>query len=150
MAHVAETIEIHATLEKVFPYAVSHKNAAKFIASVTSYDPTTEASRGVGARFAMGISILDFRFTQELEVVDLQLGRFLHVRSLSGQPLSDAKWSFEPTIKGTQVTYEISYELPDMFLGRKIDETTRKKLDIQIQADVSQTLTNLKDHLEAS
>jgi uncharacterized membrane protein len=148
MTQISESIEIRVPLDQVFIYTVSHRNAAKFIASVTSYDPTTEAHRGVGARFAMGVSILDFRFTQELEVIELRRGRLLHVRSLSGQPFKEAKWSFEPTSHGTRVTYELSYDLPEVFLGRQIDETVRQQLDEQIRKDTRQTLTNLKGSLE--
>ncbi|MFW9831717.1 MAG: SRPBCC family protein [Candidatus Thorarchaeota archaeon] len=148
MTFVSERIDIFAPLEQVFKYAVNHRNATKFIASVTSYDPTTEALWGVGARFAMGVRVNDFRFTQELEVIELQMGRSLHVRSISGQPFQDAKWLFAHTSKGTQVTYEISYDLPAMFLGRKLDEKTRKTLDTQIRADAKQTLKNLKEHFE--
>jgi len=149
MTDISESIEIHAPLEAVFKFAVSYRNAPKFIASVTSYDPTTEALWGVGARFAMGVSILDFRFTQELEVVELQMGRALRVRSLSGQPFQDAKWFFEHTGSGTRVTYELAYELPQVFLGRKIDETTRQQLDEKIRADARQTLENLKTEIES-
>lgn len=148
LTDVSESIEIKVPLEQVFKYTVNHRNAAKFIASVTSYDPTTEALWGVGARFAMGVRVKDFRFTQELEVVELQMGRSLHVRSLTGQPSQDAKWFFEHTALGTQVTYEISYDLPEAFLGRKLDEKTRKELDGQIRADTRQTLENLKASLE--
>lgn len=150
MTQVTESIEIRAPLNKVFYYAVNHRNAAKFIASVTSYDPTTEALRGVGARFAMGVSVKNFRFTQELEVIDLQRERFLHVRSISGQPFKDAKWRFEPTANGTRVTYEIAYDLPEIFLGQKLDEADRQEIDDQIRVDAKKTLTNLKDHLEKS
>ncbi|MFX1510821.1 MAG: SRPBCC family protein [Promethearchaeota archaeon] len=150
MAEISESIEIKAPLEQVFKYAVNHRNVPKFIASVTSYDPTTEALWGVGTRFAMGVSVKDFRFTQELEVVELQLGRSLHVKSLSGQPFQDAKWFFEHTASGTRVTYKINYNLPEVFLGRKIDEKTRQQLDDQIRSDARQTLENLKNHLESS
>jgi len=148
MTHLAESIEIRAPLDRVFTYAVNYRNAPKFIASVTSYDPTTEAHRGVGARFAMGVRLLDFRFTQELEVVELQRGRLLHVRSLSGQPFSEAWWRFEPTSTGTFVTYELTYTIPEVFLGRQIDEETRSKIDAQIRADAKQTLLNLKEQIE--
>lgn len=148
MTDISESIEIKAPLEQVFKYAVNHRNVPKFIASVTSYDPTTEALWGVGARFAMGVSVKDFRFTQELEVVEIQLGRSLHVRSLSGQPFQDAKWFFEHTANGTQVTYQIAYELPEVFLGRKIDEKIRQQLDEQIRSDARQTLQNLKTQFE--
>jgi uncharacterized membrane protein len=148
MVDISESIEIKAPLEQVFKYAVNHRNVPKFIASVTSYDPTTEALWGVGTRFAMGVSVKDFRFTQELEVVELQLGRSLHVKSLSGQPFQDAKWFFEHTASGTRVTYEITYNLPEVFLGRKLDEKTRQQLDDQIRSDARQTLENLKKHLE--
>jgi uncharacterized membrane protein len=150
MTDISERIEIKAPLEQVFKYAVNHRNVPKFIASVTSYDPTTEALWGVGARFAMGISVKDFRFTQELEVVEIQLGRSLHVRSLSGQPFQDAKWFFEHTASGTQVTYEITYNLPEVFLGRKLDEKIRQQLDEQIRSDARLTLENLKTHFEKS
>ena len=150
MTDISESIEIKAPLEQVFKYAVNHRNVPKFIASVTSYDPTTEALWGVGARFAMGVSVKDFRFTQELEVVELQLGRSLHVRSLSGQPFQDAKWFFEHTASGTRVTYEIAYDLPEVFLGRKLDEKTRQQLDEQIRSDARLTLENLKTQFEKS
>ncbi len=150
MTDISESIEIKAPLEQVFKYAVNHRNVPKFIASVTSYDPTTEALWGVGARFAMGVSVKDFRFTQELEVVEIQLGRSLHVRSLSGQPFQDAKWFFEHTASGTRVTYGISYNLPEVFLGRKLDEKTRQQLDEQIRLDARQTLRNLKLQFEKS
>ena len=150
MTDVSESIEIKAPLEQVFKYAVNHRNVPKFIASVTSYDPTTEALWGVGARFAMGVSVKDFRFTQELEVVEIQLGRSLHVRSLSGQPFQDAKWFFEHTARGTQVTYEIAYNIPEVFLGRKLDEKTRQQLDEQIRSDARLTLENLKIQFEKS
>ncbi|MFX1540790.1 MAG: SRPBCC family protein [Promethearchaeota archaeon] len=150
MTDISESIEIKAPLETVFKYAVSYRNAPKFIASVVSYYPTTEALWGVGARFAMEVSVMDFRFTQELEVVDLQLGRSLQVRSLSGQPFQNAKWFFEHTANGTRVTYELSYQLPEVFLGRKIDEKIQTQLDEQIRSDARQTLTNLKEHLEVS
>ena len=148
MTDISESIEIKAPLEKVFKYTVNYRNVPKFIASVTSYDPTTEALWGIGTRFAMGVSVKDFRFTQELEVVELQLGRSLHVRSLSGQPFQDAKWHFEHTTTGTRVTYEITYQLPEVFLGRKIDEKTQKALDTQIRIDARKTLTTLKTQIE--
>ncbi|MFX1562571.1 MAG: SRPBCC family protein [Promethearchaeota archaeon] len=148
MTHITEAIEIHAPLEQVFHYAANHRNAAKFIASVTSYDPTTEAQVGVGARFAMGIKVLDFRFTQELEVIELEKGRFLHVKSISGQPFTEAKWHFKPTSSGTHVTYEVYYLLPERFLGKQLDKAAQQKLDGQIKSDARQTLTNLKAHLE--
>ncbi len=148
MTDISESIEIKVPLEQVFKYAVNHRNVPKFIASVTSYDPTTEALWGVGARFAMGVSVKDFRFTQELEVVEIQLGRSLHVRSLSGQPFQDAKWFFEHTASGTRVTYEIAYDLPKVFLGRKLDEKTRQQLDEQIRSDARQTLENLKTQVK--
>ncbi len=148
MTDISESIEIKAPLEKVFKYAVNHRNAPKFIASVTSYDPTTEALWGVGARFAMGVQVKDFRFIQELEVIELQLGRSLHVRSLSGQPFQDAKWFFEHTANGTRVTYQISYELPQVFLGRKIDNKAIRQLDQQIRSDAKKTLSNLKAYFE--
>ena len=150
MTDISESIEIKAPLEQVFKFAVNHRNVPKFIASVTSYDPTTEALWGVGARFAMGVSVKDFRFTQELEVIEIQLGRSLHVRSLSGQPFQDAKWFFEHTASGTRVTYDIAYELPEVFLGRKLDEETRQALDEQIRLDARQTLQNLKKQFEDS
>jgi uncharacterized membrane protein len=150
MTDISESIEIKAPLEQVFKYAVNHRNVPKFIASVTSYDPTTEALWGVGARFAMGVSVKDFRFTQELEVVEIQLGRSLHVRSLSGQPFQDAKWFFEHTASGTRVTYEIAYDLPEVFLGRKLDEKIRQQLDKQIRSDARLTLENLKKQFEKS
>jgi uncharacterized membrane protein len=150
MTDISESIEIKAPLEKVFKYAVSYRNAPKFIASVISYHPTTEALWGVGSRFAMEVSVMDFRFTQELEVVDLQLGRSLQVKSISGQPFQDAKWFFEHTANGTRVTYELAYRLPEIFLGREIDEKTQTQLDEQIRSDARQTLKNLKQHLEAS
>jgi len=150
MTHLAESIEIRAPLDRVFAYAVNYRNAPKFIASVTSYDPTTEAHRGVGARFAMDVKILDFRFTQELEVVELQWGKLLHVRSISGQPFSEAWWRFEPTPTGTLVTYELTYAIPEIFLGRQIDEETKQRIDSQIRADAKQSLFNLKEQIEGS
>jgi hypothetical protein len=55
---------------------------------------------------------------------------------------------FEHTASGTQVTYEITYQLPEVFLGRKIDEKTRKELDDQIRSDARKTLTTLKAQIE--
>jgi len=150
MTRVSETIEIRTPLAQVFNYAVNYRNATKFIASVTLYEPASETARGIGARFAMEITIRDFRFTQEVEVVELQENTLLAVRSISGQPFSEATWRFAAGAGATKVTYEIAYTLPDVFLGRKITEASRRQIDKQIRADVKQSLTKLRTLLEGS
>jgi uncharacterized membrane protein len=150
MTRICESIEIRTPLAQVFNYAANHRNATNFIASVTCYEPTSETARGIGARFAMEITVQDFRFTQEVEVVELQENKLLAVRSISGQPFSEASWRFAATPRTTKVTYEIAYTLPDVFLGRKIAEASRRQIDKQIRADVKQSLTNLKTLLEGS
>jgi uncharacterized membrane protein len=148
MTRISETIEIRKPLVQVFNYGANYRNATKFISSVTCYEPTSETARGVGARFAMEITIQDFRFTQEVEVVELQENKLLTVRSISGQPFSEASWRFAATPHGTQVGYEILYTLPDVFLGRKINEAARRQIDKQIRADVKQSLAKLKSQME--
>jgi uncharacterized membrane protein len=150
MTSISETIEIRAPLVEVFNYAVNYRNATKFIASVTCYEPTSETARGVGARFAMEITIQSFRFTQEVEVVELEENTVLTVRSISGQPFSEASWRFTAGTHMTKVTYGIEYILPDVFLGQKINEASRRQIDKQIHADAKQSLANLKSQVERS
>jgi hypothetical protein len=98
----------------------------------------------------MEITIKDFRFTQEVEVVELEENRLLRVRSISGQPFAEASWRFAATPRGTQVGYEVVYTLPDVFLGRKITDAARQTIDKQILIDVRQSLAKLKSLMEGS
>lgn len=150
MKRISEIIEIRMPLTQVFNYAVNYRNATKFIASVTCYEPTSETARGVGARFAMEITIKDFQFTQEVEVVELEENKLLAVRSISGQPFAEASWRFVATARATKVTYEVAYTLPDVFLGRKISDSSRQQIEKQIRADARQSLVNLKSQVEGS
>jgi len=55
-------------------------------------------------------------------------------------------WTFEPTAKGTKLTFSLDYEVPYSVLGKVIDKL---KVGKDIEKSMSQMQENIKKALEA-
>jgi uncharacterized membrane protein len=144
MTHIKRSIEINAPVEKVFQYAADWQNWPKFFVGVYEFQPTTEITRGSGARYAYKAEMLGMKAPVETEIQD-----FVENEGWTGIATKGVKhktqWLFEPIEGGTKFTYGVSYQMPVPLIGGILDKLFMKPAWVKIVED---SLQNLKEQTE--
>jgi uncharacterized membrane protein len=144
MTDIERSIEINARVEKVFQYAADWQNWPKFFEGVSDFRPTTETTRGTGARYAYRVEMLGMKTAVETEIQD-----FVENGGWTGTATKGMKhktrWVFEGDNGKTKFTYGLTYDLPVPILGGVDDALFMKPAWEKI---IENSLQNLKRLVE--
>jgi uncharacterized membrane protein len=142
MTYIERSIEIDAPVEKVFQYAADWQHWPKFFEGVSDFRPTTETTRGNGARYAYKAAMLGMKTAVETEIQD-----FVEDEGWTGTATKgmkhETRWVFEEDDGKTRFTYGLSYDLPVPILGGVLDAWFMKPVWEQIVEDSLQNLKRL-------
>ncbi|UCG83813.1 MAG: SRPBCC family protein [Dehalococcoidia bacterium] len=146
MTYIEQSIEINAPVEKVLQYAADWENWPKFFEGVYDFRPTTETTRGTGARYAYKAGMLGMKAAVETEIHD-----FVENKGWKGVATKGMKhqtcWIFEEVNGKTKFTYGLGYWLPVPILGGILDKKFMKPAWERI---IDNSLQNLKKQLNES
>jgi len=144
LARIGRAIEINVTPDQVFNYIRDLEKMPEWMPSCKSHKITSEQKYGVGTT---------------THCVMEQAGRIIEWDSVVTEYVENEKmawhcekpskndgiFEFEPTEKGTKVTFTMDYDLPYSILGMIIDKL---KVSKAIEKNVEEGLTKLKEILE--
>jgi uncharacterized membrane protein len=128
------TAECAAPVEQVFDYIADYRTTPDWFYGVKSWEPVTEETRGVGARFEAAVSLgLTIRSTVELqEYVENEL---MVINAVEGFP-NRSRWRFSPSATGgpgtTTVQCEFSYEFPGGIAGKAMAKVVEPVVKIAV------------------
>lgn len=120
MTRVESSVEIAAPLEEVFAYASDWRTWEQWWLGVFDFRPTTEATRGNGARYAYKTRLAGVAIEVETEIHDFVENVGWRGVGTRGVPHT-TRWVFEPAGAGTRFTYVLEYRLPVPLLGPLFD-----------------------------
>jgi len=144
MTRIEKSIEINAPVEKVFEFVADWENVSKYFMGISDFKPTTEKTRGDGARFSFKAKILGVEQEMEEEVSNFVENEGWTMTSVTDFESKD-HWAFEPLDDQTKVTYTLEYELLGT-LQKVLDALLVKR---QWETNIEKSLQNLKRLLEA-
>ena len=140
MTRIEKSIEIEAPVEKVFNFAADWQNKSKWYAGIHDWKPTTEKTRGVGARFVFKTKFLGREDETEMETDNFAQNESIGYKSVRGVE-SRHKMLFASLGGRTKVTDISEYTLPIPVLGWLVDALVFKR---RMHRNSEDSLQNLK------
>lgn len=145
MTKISKSVFIASPIDKVFKYASDYTKWEDWFEGVSDFKPTTETTRGNGARYIYKASMLGMNMGIETEIVDFVENKGWKGKGTKGVS-STTFWEFEPKDKGTRMTYGLEYDMPIPLIGKWLDNTFMKP---QWEKIISNSLENLKSKMES-
>jgi uncharacterized membrane protein len=145
MTRIERSIEIAAPVEEVFDFVADWRNKSNWYVGVLDWRPTTEQTRGVGARFVFKTKFMGMHPETEMETrafVDNQNIEYVSIRGtdLKRQVL------FVSLDNRTRVTDISEYKLPMSLLGDLIDALSFRRRQERRAEESLQNLKRLTEH----
>lgn len=142
LSEINKSIVIDASAEEVFDFTGDWRNLPKYQPGIKDWQPTTEKTRGEGARFFYTTKELGMEFDIETEIIKATLNEKRAWKTVSGADI-EAQWFFEPLNGRTKTTYILEYGLPIPIIGNIIDVLlVRDRREIWVE-DMLQNLKTL-------
>lgn len=137
MTRVEASVDIRAPLADVFAYASDWRKWDEWWEGVSGFQPTSEPTRGDGARYAYKTRIAGVRTNIETEIHDFAENVGWTGIVVKGPP-HKTKWVFEGKGDLTRFTYILEYTLPVPILGPLLDSLLmrpgwRRRLEKSLQ-----------------
>jgi carbon monoxide dehydrogenase subunit G len=144
---LTNTIEIEASPEKIWNWAMDQKNMNEASKGFSESTWTSTAPYGVGS-VSHFISRAGGTTTEtDLEVTEFVVNKKFAQRSIGASKTKMAfSYTLEPAAKGTKVALDIDYEVPYSILGKLIDKL---KVQKDVEKGNSKLLENMKKAIEA-
>lgn len=142
MAKLAQSITIHAPVDKVFAYVQDPNNVPEFWPSVLEVKDVEQLPNG-GTRFRYVYKMAGMQFTGTSEDTEVIANQRVVNRSRGGVE-STMVWTYQPEGEGTKLTVDTDYTVPVPLLG-KLAEAVIAKL---AENEGELLLRNLKVRME--
>jgi carbon monoxide dehydrogenase subunit G len=146
MAKLTKSIEIEASPEKVFTFINDHEKMNKVNKGMTEGEYTSKGPVGVGTTMHFVA-----RVGRQTGEFDMKITEFVKNKKVASRTIGaskvkmDQSWTFEPTAKGTKLTYSMDYELPYSILGKVLDKL---KFGKDMEKTMEKAMENVKKALE--
>ena len=117
--HIHKETDCAAPLDKVFAYVTDYRNIPDWLYGISSFVPTTELDRGLGATFDGSIH-LGVTLHSTIETTKFEEGRMFEFDSVKGFR-NWSTWTFdEVDADTTRISADVYYELPGGIAGKAI------------------------------
>jgi uncharacterized membrane protein len=144
MTKVTATVEVNAPLDDVWAFASDWRHWDSWWDGVSGFRPTTEVTRGDGARYAYRAWIAGLTLNLETEIHDF-VEKVGWRGVVTKGPPHRTQWVFEGKGATTQLTYTLEYSLPVPVLGPLLDSLLMRP---GWQHRLETSLRNLKRHFD--
>ncbi len=142
---VRHRAKIDRPRERVFDYIDGYQNVPEYLLGVTRFEPTTEKTSGLGAKFAVSMDVGPKTLKSVVECTDYVENELIELKAVEGFD-ANTTWRFADADggSGTELDVEINYNLPGGMAGkllgkvvgpfaaqavRHTEATIRKKID---------------------
>ena len=146
MSRVELSVLVPASLPEVFAYASDWQRWSEWFEGVSGFQPTTEVTRGNGARYAYTVRLMGLRADVVTEITDFVENVGWTGIARKGM-FHTTHWHFEACGEQTRFTYALEYQVTVPVLGGLIDSIILKP---QWHRIIEASLGNLKRRFESS
>ena len=142
MTRVEDSVIVDAPVHAVFAYASDWRRWPEWFEGVSDFRPTTDATRGTGARYAYRARLMGIAARVETEVRDFVEDQGWTGIAIRGLP-HRTHWRFEAQGESTRFTYTLEYQLPVPLLGSVVDTLLVRG---QWRRIIGRSMSNLRRH----
>lgn len=145
MPRISVSAHVDATPQEAYDYVEEHTNTVKYVHGLTSWTPVGDQVHGVGSTFRAAMKVGPSTLEGTLRIIEATAPERLAWAPTDGFQQSGA-WTFTPAAGGgTDATFEVDVTLPGGVAGRVVGKT----LEPAIRGNVTQSVRNLKEQVEA-
>lgn len=127
------TVTMRCSPERAFDFFADHQNVAQVLDGVSKWEPLSDKTRGVGARFAVEMVAFGLPLTNVLRLNAWRRPREIGWISESGLIKQEGGFTFTKVGEGVRVKLRIAYEPPGSFIGAavaaRLDGVVRRRLE---------------------
>ncbi|GAC68235.1 SRPBCC family protein [Gordonia soli] len=112
----------HSPIDRAqaFDYVTDHRTIPNWFYALREFEPVTDHTRGLGARFDARMVIGPTSVASTVEITEWIEGERIRLTSVDGLS-TDSTWTFADTdADGTELTVQFSYALPGGLAGRAL------------------------------
>jgi uncharacterized membrane protein len=148
VAKIHRDVVVNADPARCFDFIADPSLAPLFISSLYSITPIDVDPRGVGNKWGFEYDLFGVPIRGESECTEFERPSRYVWRSIPGSSTIDTTFSytFEPQDRGTKVSLDVDYELPQEVLGGKLTDKLVVERMNEHEADAA--IKNLKVVLE--
>jgi uncharacterized membrane protein len=143
MGQVTVSITVEADVAAVFDYVADYRTATRYSKDLKKWEPITEVTEDVGARFDVELQLGPKAFASVVEIDSRTAPERFGWSSISGFQHS-GRYTFAPAGASTDVTFVFDYTLPGGMAGRLLARTTEPLL----KSSLAGNLRTLKQQVE--
>jgi uncharacterized protein YndB with AHSA1/START domain len=148
LGKVTVNIEIEASPEKVFAWTSDIKNLNESLkGSHAEVEQTSKGPVGVGSTMHFVGKAGGAQAELDMEVTEFVKNKKVVTHTIGASKFKGSTtWTYEPTAKGTKLTYEMEYEVPYSILGKLVDKV---KFHKDVEKNNTKQLEYMKKAIEA-
>ena len=142
MTRIEDSVIIEAPVDAVFGYVSDWRRWSDWFDGLSGVRPTSEVTRGSGARYRYSVRVMGFPAMVETEVRDFVEGRSWTGVGTGGLP-HRTHWLFEAQDQSTRFTYTLEYRVPVPLLGAALDALVVRR---EWRGILRRSLSNVREH----
>ncbi len=146
MATISKKIVINAPVGKVFDFVTSPENWTKYVTSLINVSDVSSKQVGSGTTFKWEYRMLGMNFRGKGFVVENVKNKKFGLKMEGGFPIVES-YTFTPVEKGTELLFEIEYEVPGKLMGSIANKVVLEKLNKKEAANVLGKVKTLCEEL---
>ena len=135
---------VNAPLEVAFGYVDDYRNTPGYTEGLVSWEPVGDKTHGVGAAFTAVMALGGTKQSSTLEITSWRENELIGWSPLKGFKQSGT-WRFAANGAKTDVVFDVDYEFPGGIAGKVL----AKAIEPFVRANITKTVHNLRDKLEA-
>ena len=146
MGKLSKSIEIEASPEKVFAFMLDMEKVNEITKGFAEGKITSKGPIGVGTTMHYVGRAGGTQVEWNMEVTEFEKNKKMCGHTVgAGKFKMESSWIFEPTAKGTKLTFSYDYELPYSVLGKIVDKLRVSK---DMEKSTEKQLEGIKKTLE--
>lgn len=146
MATIAKKIFIDSPVSKVFDFVTSPENWTKYVTSLTDVREVSSPEVGPGTTFKWEYRMFGMNFRGKGHVIENVKNKKFGMKMEGGFPIIE-KYTFSPSEKGTDLLFEMEYEIPGKLLGSIANKAVIEKINRKEAANVLSKVKTLCEEL---
>lgn len=140
MAKIEKKISINSPVGKVFNFVTSPDNWTKYVTSLTDIRDVSSQSVEQGTTFKWEYRMFGMNFKGNGHVTENIRNKKFGMKMEGGFPIVET-YTFTPVDNGTELSFEIDYEIPGKLLGSIANKVVIEKLN---KKEASNVLIKIK------
>lgn len=146
MATISRKIFIDSPVSKVFNFVTSPGNWTKYVTSLTDVKEVSSDNSEPGTTFKWEYRMFGMNFKGKGRVIENVKNKKFGLMMEGGFPIVE-RYAFSPSDKGTELLFEMEYEIPGKLLGSIANKVVIEKLNRKEAANVLSKVKTLCEEI---